>query len=255
MPRPARYGYGAVPLLLVLLALLVEPGVERAGSLTSPPDDAISTMEASRVVARDDADEEDAETELTLPATEHCVDAGYLCDSVEEDGSLQVVRFPVDTDEIRVHVPLPEHESREYALRLQEAARRGLDAWEGHPFPVRFVRDADDADVVVTWEAQLPHGGLGETKSRFRRIDGSARYRVLKLALATRSPYRYAARLRPADVELTAAHEMGHVLGLPHSRDRSDLMYPTDAATSLSERDFRTVEALYRIPNGAHIVR
>lgn len=253
MPRLARRGFVAVPLLLVSLALLVEPGVERAGPWTSPSDDEISTVEAARVAAR--AGDEETESELTLPATEFCVDAGYLCDAVEERGSLRVVRFPLDTEEIRVRVRAPDHEREARAIRLQEAARRGLGAWDGHPFPIRFVAEDEDADVVVTWEAQLSDGGLGETKSRFRRVDGRARYRVLKLALATRSPYRLGQVLRPLDVELTAAHEMGHALGLPHSRDRTDLMYPTDAATRLSERDFETLEALYRIPNGAHIVR
>jgi len=30
-------------------------------------------------------------------------------------------------------------------------------------------------------------------------------------------------------------------------------MYPTNTARNLSNRDFRTVDALYRLPNGAKI--
>ncbi len=59
--------------------------------------------------------------------------------------------------------------------------------------------------------------------------------------------------LAPQQVLLTAAHEMGHALGLPHIDSERDVMYPTNTARSLSNRDFRTLDALYRLPNGAEI--
>jgi predicted Zn-dependent protease len=52
---------------------------------------------------------------------------------------------------------------------------------------------------------------------------------------------------------LTAAHAMGHALGLPHSDSERDVMYPRNTARNLSTRDFGTVDALYRLPNGAKI--
>ena len=70
-----------------------------------------------------------------------------------------------------------------------------------------------------------------------------------------RSPGNPNFQLAPQQVLLTAAHEMGHALGLPHSDSGRDVMYPTNTARSLSTRDFRTVNALYRLPNGAEIAK
>jgi predicted Zn-dependent protease len=56
-------------------------------------------------------------------------------------------------------------------------------------------------------------------------------------------------------VQLTAAHEMGHALGVPHSGSERDVMYPSNTATSLSAQDYRSMEALYDFEDGTEIVR
>ena len=79
--------------------------------------------------------------------------------------------------------------------------------------------------------------------------------RVFQLALATRSPRDRSHKLDPNQVFLTAAHEMGHALGLPHSNEARDVMFPTNTSRALTNRDYRTVTALYATPNGAEIRR
>ena len=75
---------------------------------------------------------------------------------------------------------------------------------------------------------------------------------VLDFVLATHTPG--GAPLDPLRLRLTAAHEMGHVLGLPHSPDAADVMHTFNTATRLTFRDFRTVEVLYGLPAGALVV-
>lgn len=193
-------------------------------------------------------------THPVLSASTACRDAGYLCAALESRDSLRIYRWAETTRTIRVRVPLPEHELPGRARELQRAAVRGILAWQDHPF--RLALDdhsvARESDFEVRWAPQLPGATLGATRTRWSSERG---LEVLDLQLATRSPHDPGYELPARQVELTAAHEMGHALGLPHSDQTRDVMYAKNTALSLTARDYLTLQSLYALPNGAEIRR
>jgi predicted Zn-dependent protease len=188
-----------------------------------------------------------------LAAAEACVNVGYLCAERDVSGSIRLRRWKDFSGTIVVHVPRPTFESPADAMALQQAAALGLRAWNGHPFEVLVdTRGDGDAHFAVRWRQSLGGNQLGVARTQWSSATG---LRVLAIELATRNPYEPGTVIDPRQVRLTAAHEMGHALGLQHSDAPRDVMYPTNTATALSAQDYRTMESLYRLPDGTEIVR
>jgi len=192
----------------------------------------------------------------SLRASEICPSAGYLCDGLGERGISRVMRWPDTMEEIEVRVPRPDFLDATGARELQAAAVRGILAWQGSPFPVRITRSErpGSEDFAVSWSRHLNETELGRTGTRWERRGGVNGMEVTEFVLTTHVPGSSARLLDPRQVQLTAAHEMGHALGLPHSDDDRDLMYPTNTATRLTTRDYLVMEALYGLENGAEIL-
>lgn len=188
-----------------------------------------------------------------VAAADFCLDVGYLCAGLAEQPEMRVQRWKGDRGTIVVHVPLPDFEDPATARRLQRAAVQGLRAWNNQPFPVvADLRGDRNPDFTLLWRQRLPGVQLGVTHTRWSR---SAGLTVGAIELATRDPRRPSVGIAADNVRLTAAHEMGHALGLPHSAAERDVMYPMNTATSMSAQDYRSVEMLYRTPDGVIVRR
>lgn len=195
--------------------------------------------------------------ELDLVASEVCVNVGYLCADVDEERVTKIHRWPDDTETLTVHVPLPDFETRAKAAELQRAAVRGIQAWQGHPFGLTIQTGPareQVADIEIVWSQTLGGLQIGVARTYWSWKAGKPHFKVLGLSLTTRAPSRPSLHLTERQVSLVAAHEMGHALGLPHSDATTDVMYPTNTASRLSTRDYRTMQAFYSLPNGAEIV-
>jgi len=188
---------------------------------------------------------------VVLSSTSVCIDVGYLCAALETTDSLRLGRWPEGTNRLRIRVPLPPGVAPERARALQRAVVRGIQYWQRRPLELTIDTHpvpSGEVDIEISWGGDLSGSQLGFTLTRSSLHE----FEVLGLTLAERTPNSRSGRT-PEEVLLTAAHEMGHALGLPHSDSDRDVMYPTNTARSLTPRDFRTVEALYRLPNGTKI--
>jgi Matrixin len=146
---------------------------------------------------------------------------------------------------IRLHIV--EGGAPGYLPKMAGFARDAFDRWEQTGVGIRFevVPDSANADVMIRWIDHFDFDRAGQTDLTW---DQSGRVRRASISLALRT---HTGAVLPDPALLSVAvHEAGHALGLPHSSDTNDVMFPATRTGALSERDRRTIEVLYRLPPG-----
>lgn len=182
-----------------------------------------------------------------------CRQAAYLCSGLAESADPRVIRWPDSTSVLRIRVPLPPDADPARARALQREAAAGIRRWQGRPIPLRIetTNRMAEVDFEVRWVSSLAEAEIGRTTVRWTSGAGTDALTVIDFLLATHTPT--GAPVELPRLRLTAAHEMGHVLGLPHSDDPNDVMYPYNTATRLTRRDFSALAALYALPAGYRV--
>jgi hypothetical protein len=171
----------------------------------------------------------------------------YIADMLLDSDSM-LTRWPERTiDPVRVWVQrgstIPDWTS-DYARVAHEAFAE----WGEVGFPVRFsfTPDSASADVRITFADRFVNKNrLGLTTHRHDQHGWIA---SAEIVIAIHDSAGTA--LEPSLISAIARHEVGHALGLAHSRDRATLMYPESHTLSITGPDRATVKLLYTLPPG-----
>jgi hypothetical protein len=146
-------------------------------------------------------------------------------------------------------VYLPDGGAAGYSAAMGQAVRDAFGRWQrvgDIPVTFRFVRDPARADVVIRWIDRFAVPRTGEAEITWKRTGWLQSGR---LTLATTGVDGQV--LPPEAVYTVALHEIGHLLGLGHSDDPRDVMFPTTEVHDITPRDRRTARLLYALPPGS----
>jgi hypothetical protein len=130
------------------------------------------------------------------------------------------------------------------------AAERAFDEWKQAGFPLRFdvVTDRPSSDIQIRWTEKFPPSDGTRIGVTNMSRDQNGWLVSAEITIATHD--RDGHPLAPELVAGVARHEVGHALGLGHSTDTLDVMFPQATTPVISAADRATLHLLYMLPPG-----
>jgi Matrixin len=242
----------ALPLLSLALGASLLGAMQRYGTNSPPPiatrhngsaEGTIGLVLAAVAQPAEVADDDHSEVRRLVHDSEAGTYIGEIL--LERDSSL--ARWP-DRHGIPLTVWIQPRSSVEgftssYIANVRDAFRE----WDTLHLPVSFafVDDSADADVHVNWIDRFDEPISGRT--RWARDDDWA---ITDANIMLAVHHHQGDQLDDDAMRAMALHEIGHLLGLDHTKDSLSIMAPRVRVREISDADRATVRLLYALPAG-----
>lgn len=250
---------------LFLLAVVVVSRLTRGGAPGGdPPTDQATAIEAepaggSSPAAGTAAPAEGAPATSATPAIDRMVALANRQRLEREARFTYIDSLLIETDSVVRR--WPNRDGRALRVLLDESpgipgwdrehasiARRAMQAWQ-QVFPdlrMETVLGGEDIDVVVRWIERFEIDRTGQADLQYRST-GEIQHATVILGLQNKDGIP----LNHDGLLAVAVHEFGHALGLPHSPNPVDVMYPSTRTATISSRDRATLVLLYALAPGS----
>jgi hypothetical protein len=159
-----------------------------------------------------------------------------------------IARWPDRTARpLRVWIQSPDT-SHDWNPAYGAQVRDAFTTWEaaGSPVPFNFVTDSASADVHVTWVDHFDEQISGKTL--WARDEN---WWIVDANIAIALHHNHGEPLDGSAVRAIALHEVGHLLGLDHSADTTNIMTARVRVRDLSPADMATMRLIYALPPGS----
>jgi Matrixin len=141
----------------------------------------------------------------------------------------------------------PQARIDDFTTNFVARVRQAFMEWGAVNLPIRFtfVDDSADADVHVTFVDRFREPISGRT--RWSRDDD---WWITDANIVLAVHHSQGETLDEDSMRAMALHEIGHLLGLDHTRDSMSVMAPKVRVRQLSDADRATARLLYALPAG-----